>query len=585
MDRLLIKNPDQSPKTYGLEADSIVVGRQPYCDVVLANNAVSREHAKFTKNSNGWFVEDLQSRNGVWVNGRRIEKRVLLAHQDTIQIGETTLVFQSDSELARREGRHRANSNAFSWREEDFDPSLIRSQASVVAPDSSLYVGSGKTRFRNAEEFEREIALLDERLRVMLDFARILGKAEDLVDLAPRFLGNLLRLFPKADTACILAPTVEGKEKGSFIWRLIDYKRREESVDKPFHISRAIVHYAASTRSAILSDSPAYDRRFNASESIVTSNIRSLMAAPIFDSVNGKILGVIQIDSRESAGRFDNNDFKMFVAVANQVAVYWENQFYRDALVAEKLASREMQLANQVQRGLLPLEPPKVEQYEFFDYYRPAKFVGGDYFDYIPLSDGSIAVILGDVSGKGISASLLMAKLSSEARYSLVLEKTHSAAMARLNRVFSENHWGDRFITLVMLVLEPASGTLHVFNAGHLYPVVSKANGEAESVGEGFNGFPLGIVADADYPEFVYQLEEGDAIAIMSDGLTDAMNENDEPFSESRVIEALKNREKLDAINLGQRLVATMRSFAGSAPQTDDQCLVVFRRCPVKTDA
>lgn len=579
MERLLIKNRDQASKIYLLSTDSVVIGRQSYCDVVLSDNAVSREHAKLSKISDVWFIEDLQSRNGVWINGKRIDKRVALERQDLIQIGETTLVFSSDSETSKNAGRRNGNVDLFAWREDESDLGAIESQESVGCAESSLYVGSGKSRFRSVDDYERELALLEGRLRVMLDFARILGKAEDIVDLTPRFLNNLLKLFPKADFVCVLAPSGDDQGSDKPVWKILDHKRRDETADKPFRISRAIVQHVVSTKSAVLSTSPRDDHRFNASESIVYSHISSAMAAPIYDSVNNKVLGVIQIDAHDSNAHFEQNDLKLLVVVANQVAVYWENQFYRDALVAEKLAAREMQVANQVQRGFLPLEPPRIPNYEFFDYYRPAKFVGGDYFDYIPLSDGSIAIVLGDVSGKGISASLLMAKLSSEARYGLALEKTRAAAMVRLNRVFSENHWGDRFITLVMIVLEPSTGVLRIFNAGHLYPVVSKVDGTVERIGEGFNGFPLGVVSDAEYPEFIYQLEEGESISIMSDGLTDAMNESEEQFTEERVIETLKNPEGLDAVSLGRRLVAMMRKFSDSTQQTDDQCLVVFRRC------
>lgn len=579
MERLLIKNPEQSPKYYTLTTDSIIIGRQPYCDVVLSNNAVSREHAKLMKTPNGWLIEDLQSRNGVWVNGKRIDKSVLLEHMDTILVGETTIIFQSDSETAKRISRRRANSATFSWSEDeqDFDP--IESQSIQFFPDSSVCLGSGKSRFRSAEEYEREIALLEERLRVMLNFARILGKAEDVVDLTPRFLSNLLRLFPKADSACLLTPDDKASDAGKPVWKLLDYKRRDDSGDKVFRISRAIVRHVVTTRSAILSKTPSNDHRFNASESLITSNITSVMAAPVYDSVNNKILGVIQIDARNSDESFNENELKLLGVVTNQVAVYWENQNYRDALVAEKIEAREMQVANQVQRGFLPLEPPKVKGYEFFDFYRPAKYVGGDYFDYISLVDGSIAIILGDVAGKGISASLLMAKLSSETRYGLALEKTGGAAVARLNRAFTENHWGDRFITLIMIILEPETGIVRIFNAGHLYPFVSKTNGDVHRIGEGKNGFPLGVVPNAEYEECVYQLEEGEAISIMSDGFPDAMNEVEETFSETRVREALSNSDGLDAVKLGRKLVMKMRKFADAAQQTDDQCLVVFRRC------
>lgn len=240
-----------------------------------------------------------------------------------------------------------------------------------------------------------------------------------------------------------------------------------------------------------------------------------------------------------------------------------------------------MELATQVQRGFLPVELPNVENYEFYDYYCPAKFVGGDYFDYVPLPDGRFAALLGDVSGKGISASLLMAKLSSEARYGLLLEKNYAAVMERLNRVYSENRWGDRFITFVLTILEPETGTLRVYNAGHLYPTVAKSDGTVEFIGEGRNGFPLGVVPDATYEEVVYQLEPGDAVALMSDGFPDAMNVDERALGARGVTDLFRNPDGLDAVRLGRRFVVGVLDYVGGARQVDDQCLVVFRRKPI----
>ncbi len=178
MERLLVKNADLSTKTFTLESNVVVIGRQPYCDVVLTNGAVSREHAKLTKTSRGWVIEDLQSRNGVWVNGRRIgDRRLLLANKDLIQLGEASLIFLSDSESAGRLSSSDGRAGSFPLQEGEFNEKSIVSQVFLNGSGSSLLVGSGKVRFDSPEEYNREIALLEERLRVMFDFARILGKA------------------------------------------------------------------------------------------------------------------------------------------------------------------------------------------------------------------------------------------------------------------------------------------------------------------------------------------------------------------------------------------------------------------------
>ena len=418
MDRLLVKLPSSpTPTTHWIRSDSIVVGRHPYCDVVLNNNAVSREHARLTKRGDGVYVEDLHSRNGVWVNGVKIAEPTRIYSRDSLQVGDATLVFYSDSPLAVRETirAEQLRQNSLCWRDGEQDRPNITSQLTLNS--SSSFCDDAVANRRTACEYEREIRLLEERVRVLLDFARILGKADDISDLTPRFLTNILRLFPSADSACVLAPDAKESTAKRPVLKLVHYKRRDEESDEPFRVSRAIVKHVVATRSAVVSDAAFEDSRFDSSESIVRSHICSVMAAPICDVATNEILGVIQIDARKNGRRFEQDELKLLVAVANQIAVYVENQSYRDARVREKMERREMEFATQVQRGFLPIELPKVENYDFYDYYCPAKFVGGDYFDYVPLPDGKLAILLGDVSGKGISASLLMAKLSSEARY------------------------------------------------------------------------------------------------------------------------------------------------------------------------
>ena len=140
---------------------------------------------------------------------------------------------------------------------------------------------------------------------------------------------------------------------------------------------------------------------------------------------------------------------------------------------------RDLELAHKVQQGLLPAAPPQLTGYHFFDFYEPANQVGGDYYDYVELSAQriAVAVVLGDVSGKGVSAALLMAKLSGEVRYCLASEPTPAAAVSRINASFSRSGWQDRFVTFVLAVLDPASSELTVVNAGHMAPLLRQLAG------------------------------------------------------------------------------------------------------------
>ena len=577
MTQLHIKYPDLTVKSTPLTKETLVIGRRPFCDIVLSNNAVSREHARLYCESSIWKIEDLRSRNGVWINGRRIDKPTELKDGDSIQIGVYNMTIQDDTNARgnKTSKKESVSTDDFSWSEEEVDPSSFQSRIEL---GSSRGARERAKSGESASKYEREISLLEERTNALLEFARIVGKSQDWREQTPSILENLLTLFPKADSACLLICEPSETEPNKSIWKTLGYRLRDESDTSPYRISRAIIHHVARSHEAVLSVSPRSDLRFEGSDSIFKSQIESVMAVPLYDDANRRLMGVFQLDARKNGKRFANSDLSTFVTIVNQIAVYIENQLYRAKWAKEKEAENELRAAIQVQRCLLPAEAPKIDRYDFYDLYRPAESVGGDYYDYIPLSDGSIAFVLGDVTGHGFASSLVMVNFASETRNCLAMEKTRVGAFQRLNRFIYERYQQTFFVTLVMLVLEPETGTIHLLNAGHPAPVVSKRNGDVERIGVGLHGTMLGVKRDEVYSESVYQLQEGEAISIMSDGIADTMNSSDERFTDERVLEGLKNPEGLDAVHLGRRLENQLRAFAGSSVQNDDQCLVIIRR-------
>ena len=182
------------------------------------------------------------------------------------------------------------------------------------------------------------------------------------------------------------------------------------------------------SKQAILSADAASDERFEMSESIVDFRIRSMMCAPLITG-EGNALGVIQIDTLDPRNRFNREDLDVLASVACQAAFAVENAQLHETALREQAIKRELAVAHEVQRGFLPAASPNLAGYDFFEFYESANALGGDYYDYVELSGGRLAVVLGDVSGKGISASLLMAKLSAEARFCLASEPTPAAAI------------------------------------------------------------------------------------------------------------------------------------------------------------
>ncbi len=180
---------------------------------------------------------------------------------------------------------------------------------------------------------------------------------------------------------------------------------------------------------------------------------------------------MIQLDALDQRNRFRQDDLDMLVSVACQAAFAVENAQLHEAAMRDQAMKRELAVAHEVQRGFLPSAAPRIPEYDFFEFYEPASQLGGDYYDYVELPGGRLAVVVADVSGKGISASLLMAKLSAETRYCLASEPEPAQAIGRLNRVFCDSVWDDRFVTMVLAVLDPRRHEVTIVNAGHLPPL------------------------------------------------------------------------------------------------------------------
>ncbi|MDO4586663.1 MAG: SpoIIE family protein phosphatase [Planctomycetia bacterium] len=659
-------------------SDSVILGRHPFCNIVLDNAAVSREHTRIEHSQNGFTIEDLQSRNGTWLNNKPLIRKTFLYDNDIIRICDMIIVFTSSLPEARRPSKEESclGSQTVIINNDSLQDLNISSQINVHDSQQSQLVGCG--------DYVRQITNLQNKISVLMSFAKNLGKVNKPSDLLPRFLSDLLILFPQADYACLLAPNLKTKE-----YEISYFQRRNPNDLTPIHISRTLLETVIKSRNGILSEEfhsdfladsnlennlevspsrkvqsqndsdpnhltfleqPKIDpEKIQTLQNIKTTSLTELqisnpeirksrlgapkektkkektlkktnqenqaksykirpqslfafsdknafddsnnphkytinphkytMAVPILDiSKEDDVLGVLKLDSLDFQTPFSHDDLDLLIAVANQAAVYYENSKHHEILLQETILTQEMTVAHKVQKGFLPAAPPKILNYDFFDYYRPAKYLGGDYFDYIPLPDGRLAIALGDVSGKGISAALLMAQLSSEVRYSLLLEKSYTQAMERLNRVYSENHWDNRFITFLLAVLDPQLHKIHLLNAGHVFPILSTTGGKIFEQGDGLHGFPLGIISDSQYQEFIFELRPGELITIMSDGITDAMNDQDDFFGLDRVRDCLRNPDHLTAQELGEKLLNQVRSFSKNIPQTDDQCLVVFGR-------
>jgi len=535
--------------------DSAVLGRHPDCDVVLDVGAVSRQHARITKSGDDYLVEDLQSRNGTFLNGARVEGQAKLSENDELKICDLVFSFHF------RPAEERAETSRTLDSVEMIDDEKTASGSTIM---SKLDVSTDSTSLRLAVNSEV-------KLKALLAIGRNLGRALRLDEVLPLLLDNLFKIFIQADRGFI---SLLDAPANRLVTKAVKYRREELS--GPIRISRTIVNSAIGRKEAILSADASTDSQFQMSESIVDFQIHSVMCAPLLDS-DGEVLGVIQVDTNDPRRRFSRDDLDVLASVACQAAVSVENAQLHEAAVREEVLQRELGLAHRVQKGLLPAAPPQLDGYQFFDFYQPAQQLGGDYYDYVHLPGNRLASVLADVCGKGIAAALLVARLSAEIRYCLASLPQPSDAVKRLNQVFCENRWEDKFVTMLLTVLDPARHEVTFANAGHMPPLMRRASGVVEEAAEAQGGLPLGIDSDSTYQQFSIQLAPGDAMIMYTDGVLDAENRQGDRYGAERLKDKVRS-SAADAAAMGQQVITDVKQFIGDHPQADDICLTCLRR-------
>ena len=249
-------------------------------------------------------------------------------------------------------------------------------------------------------------------------------------------------------------------------------KTRLAGEETTARFSKSIVRKCLESGQAFLSGDASRDERVQLSQSVVDFRIRSVMCVPLVRP-DGKAFGVIQLDTQNRGKKFTQDDLRLLWGVANQASVALENARLHEETIHQEKLRRDLELAHQVQMSFLPRALPQVPGYEFFAHYEPALEVGGDYYGFIPLADGRLGVALGDVAGKGVPAALLMAKLSSDARFSFLTEPDLARAVTKLNDLLYEfTSQADRFVTLVAAVIDPERHVITLASAGHFSPLL-----------------------------------------------------------------------------------------------------------------
>lgn len=555
---LEILNGPRTGERVRINGQKAVLGRHPQCDIVLDQGAISRQHAQILVVDGAYFIEDLKSRNGTLVNGQIIESSHPLADGDELKICDMALAFRSESPGKRPAGKPSGDTDLFQV--EDAKAGATTSSTVMWKLDVSEGVGS-----------VRVAANPETKLRALVEITQNLSQATGLEQILPKVLDSLFNIFSQADRGFVVMCSPEGR----LIPKAFKQRRKGEE-EEGARISRTIINEVIKQKQAVLSADAATDSRFEMSQSIADFRIRSMMCAPLVTG-EGNVLGVIQIDTLDQRSRFNNDDVEVLASVASQAAFAVDNAQLHERQLKQQAIQADLDAARKVQHVLLPAAPPVMDNYQFFDFYEPANQVGGDFYDYIMLRDGRVAVVLADVSGKGVAAALVMAKISAEVRYSLASEPTAAQAVEKINESFCRAGWEDRFATFVLALLDPAENRVTVVNAGHMPPFLRLADGSVKELAPEISGLPLGVAEGMPYESAEVSLAPGEMITLFTDGISEALN----PANDLYTLERLQQQLGLPvdgAAALGRRILDDVKRHAAGRAQSDDMCLVVFGR-------
>jgi phosphoserine phosphatase RsbU/P len=541
---IVIQCPDGQIKTMPLQGDRFIVGRSSTAELCFPDDAgLSRQHMALERDGDEWTVQDLGSKNGTLVNNIPLRAKLRLKPGDRITAGHLAIVFDDKGASARP------------------------AEGVVVFETGEADPPSTSTIFTSLEGALSSQTIVDRPGQHGAKQVQALIRAGQ--ELAGR--GTLADLFP-----LILDLAIEGVGAQRGVVMILEGDRLEVKANKGegFRISSAVRDRVINEKASMLVRDAQLDEAFRERMSIVEQKVRTLMAVPL--QTEKRTIGLIYVDSPNMFRAFTKDDLSLLTVMANVAAIRIEHARLSEVEEIERRMAREMEQAAEIQRSFLPGGAPKVAGADLAGYNAACRTVGGDYYDFFAYPNGRVAMVLGDVSGKGMPASLMMMGLQARVQVLADEPQNLAAVMTLLNKITCRNCPSNKFITFFFCVLDPGTGELAYCNAGHNPPVIVRANGAVEYLDGG--GTVLGILSIATYSEYRAKLEPGDVLAIYSDGVTEANNAKEEEYGDERFAAVLTANRTRSAPEIVAAVNQDLTDFAAGSPPADDITLIVARR-------
>jgi sigma-B regulation protein RsbU (phosphoserine phosphatase) len=423
---------------------------------------------------------------------------------------------------------------------------------------------AGEGKVAALEEEVRRLQQSVKTLSILNDLAVAMGTSPSPEKAVEKLVDRSMRAV-NAEQAVV---TLLDREVGSPMetqMRIVSSSAEHQS----FHVNESLLGWMLLHKKPLLIGDPKNDERFKGLT--WDDTIRSVMCLPMM--MQSKLMGVLTVYNKKKQDAFNEEDERLTAIISAHAAQILDNA----RLAADQArVAEQLNLAAKIQRNLLPSSPPPFAGYDLAGMSAPAQSVGGDYYDYIPVDDSKLAVCLGDVSGKGLAASLLMANLQATLRGQTLVDAPAHERIERANKLICRCTDDERFVTLFYGVIDATAQELVFCSAGHEPPFLYSEDGPSKRLEPG--GLALGVFEDVRYTESSIPLKPGDTLVVYSDGVTDATNEAEEPFGTERLDSLIGEHRKEPAAALIQRIFDGVSAHTGATPQFDDLTLLVVKR-------
>jgi phosphoserine phosphatase RsbU/P len=532
--RLTVHQPNLAPLKLDVEGPTITLGRATDCTIPIKDRYLSRKHAEIIYASGQWAVRDCGSVNGTLLNGAKLTEVVPLQPGDRIVLGDSEVIFEPDQ--------------------------ADTSQSQIIALDSNSHAKNLAIKLQDA------VVADSARTGVIASLALEFIEDRPMDQLFDFILDRVVDLLHPSRAAVALL----GDNKN---FRTVHLRRSDASDSIDLFISRTLLGEVIEERNVVSYVDTSQDEKLARAESIVAQNIRSAVCAPLI--VGDAVLGVLYLDFLANRGAVTHEDVRLIAQIARFAAVKLETTRLREESIAKAKLDEELRTAYVIQSKLLPAQLPEIAGYSFAGTNKPCRTVSGDYYDVVVRPDGRMYFIIADVSGKGITAALVMASVATAFNIFTRTDPTPAELVSEMNQTLAPKTSPNKFVTLVVGVLDPKTGTIEFANAGHVPPLVVTKSGVSQLTS---TDMVVGLFGTAKYRNQTTQLSTGDSIVLFTDGVTEAENDCEDQLGLGSVAELVQTMHGAAAPSILEAIEHHVHTFCGTAPSMDDVTMMALTR-------